>query len=120
MVAQHRGTLIKTTGDGILAIFDGPGRAIHCALALTAAAARMGLQLRAGLHTGEIEKRDRDVAGIAVHTAARIMAECIPGEVFVSRVVTDLVAGSGLRFSEKGSYQLKGLPGLWDLFTASG
>jgi class 3 adenylate cyclase len=120
LIAQHRGTLVKTTGDGILATFDGPGRAIRCALALTAAAARMGLQLRAGLHTSEIEKRVRDVAGIAVHTAARIVAKCLPGEVLVSRVVTDLVAGSGLRFSPKGSYELKGLPERYELFTASG
>jgi class 3 adenylate cyclase/pimeloyl-ACP methyl ester carboxylesterase len=120
MVAQHRGTLVKTTGDGILATFDGPGRAVRCALALTAAAARMRLQLRAGLHTGEIEKRGRDVAGIGVHTAARIVAKCLPGEVLVSRVVTDLVAGSGLSFSAKGSCELKGLPGRYELFTASG
>ena len=74
----------------------------------------MGLPLRAGLHTGEIELRGRDVGGIAVHAAARVMAHCAPGEVLVSRVVTDLVAGAGLNFAERGSHELKGLPGRWD------
>jgi class 3 adenylate cyclase len=75
--------------------------------------------LRAGLHTGEIEVRGRDVGGVAVHAAARVMAHCAPGEVLVSRVVTDLVAGAGLKFAERGSHELKGLPGRWDLFAAS-
>src|SRR5262249_57893914 len=100
LVGRHRGRLIKTTGDGILATFDGPGRAVRCALAFEAAAGQIGLPLRAGLHTGEIELRDRDVVGIAVHAAARVMAQCQPNEVWVSRVVTDLVAGAGLKFSE--------------------
>jgi class 3 adenylate cyclase/pimeloyl-ACP methyl ester carboxylesterase len=119
IVEKHRGNLIKTTGDGILATFDGPGRAVRCALAFGAAAKQIGLPLRAGLHTGEIELRDRDIGGIAVHAAARVMAQCQPHEVWVSRVVTDLVAGAGLKFSERGSYELKGLPGRWDLFAAS-
>ena len=119
MVERHRGKLIKTTGDGILATFDGPGRAVRCALAFEAAAKQIGLPLRAGLHTGEIELRDRDVGGIAVHAAARVMAQCQPNEVWVSRVVTDLVAGAGLKFSERGSHALRGLPGRWDLFAAS-
>jgi class 3 adenylate cyclase len=119
LVEKHRGSLIKTTGDGILATFDGPGRAVRCALALGAATRQIGLPLRAGLHTGEIELRGRDIGGIAVHAAARVMAECESGEVLVSRVVTDLVAGAGLKFSERGSYELKGLPGRWDLFAAS-
>jgi class 3 adenylate cyclase len=118
MVEKHRGNLIKTTGDGILATFDGPGRAVRCALAFKAAAQQIGLPLRAGLHTGEIELRDRDVGGVAVHAAARVMAQCEPNEVWVSRVVTDLVAGAGLKFSERGSHELKGLPGRWDLFAA--
>jgi class 3 adenylate cyclase len=118
MVEKHRGNLIKTTGDGILATFDGPGRAVRCALAFEAAARQIGLPLRAGLHTGEIEVRDRDVGGIAVHAAARVMAQCQPNEVWVSRVVTDLVAGAGLKFSERGSHELKGFPGRWDLFAA--
>lgn len=119
MVERHRGRLIKTTGDGILATFDGPGRAVRCALAFEAAAKQIGLPLRAGLHTGEIELRDRDIGGIAVHAAARVMAQCQPDEVWVSRVVTDLVVGAGLKFSERGSHELKGLPGSWDLFAAS-
>jgi len=116
IVAQYRGRLIKTTGDGILATFDAPGRGIRCALALSAAVEHMGLQLRAGLHTGEIETREDDVAGVGVHAAARVMAQCNAGEVLVSRVVTDLVAGAKLRFSERGTYELKGLPGSWQLF----
>ena len=105
--------------SGVLATFDGPGRAVRCALAFETAAQQIGLPLRAGLHTGEIELRGRDVGGIAVHAAARVMAHCAPSEVLVSRVATDLVAGAGLKFSERGSHELKGLPGRWDLFSAS-
>jgi class 3 adenylate cyclase/pimeloyl-ACP methyl ester carboxylesterase len=119
MVEKHRGTLIKSTGDGILATFDGPGRAVRCALALETASKQIGLPLRAGLHTGEIEIRGRDIGGIAVHAAARVMAQSNADEVLVSRVVTDLVAGAGLKFSDRGSHELKGLPGRWDLFAAS-
>jgi class 3 adenylate cyclase len=119
MIGKHRGTLIKSTGDGILATFDGPGRAVRCALALGSASKQIGLPLRAGLHTGEIEIRGRDIGGIAVHAAARVMAQSQPSEVLVSRVVTDLVAGAGLTFSERGTHELKGLPGRWDLFAAS-
>src|SRR3984893_2308975 len=119
IVEKHRGILVKSTGDGILATFDGPGRAVRCALALGTASKQIGLPLRAGLHTGEIEIRGRDIGGIAVHAAARVMAQSQPTEVLVSRVVTDLVAGAGLKFSERGSHELKGLPGRWDLFAAS-
>ena len=119
LVEKHRGALIKSTGDGILATFDGPGRAVRCALALGTASKQIGLLLRAGLHTGEIEIRGRDIGGIAVHAASRVMTRSQPGEVLVSRVVTDLVAGAGLVFSERGSHELKGLPGRWDLFAAS-
>jgi class 3 adenylate cyclase/pimeloyl-ACP methyl ester carboxylesterase len=119
LLERHRGTLIKSTGDGILATFDGPGRAVRCALAFGAAAKQIGLPLRAGLHTGEIEIRGRDIGGIAVHAASRVMTQSQPDEVLVSRVVTDLVAGAGLSFSERGSHELKGLPGRWDLFAAS-
>ncbi|MEH2552214.1 pimeloyl-ACP methyl ester carboxylesterase/class 3 adenylate cyclase [Bradyrhizobium sp. AZCC 2262] len=118
-IEKHRGTLVKSTGDGILATFDGPGRAVRCALALGTASKQIGLPLRAGLHTGEIEIRGRDIGGIAVHAAARVMAQSQPSEVLVSRVVTDLVAGAGLKFAERGSHKLKGLPGRWDLFAAS-
>jgi class 3 adenylate cyclase/pimeloyl-ACP methyl ester carboxylesterase len=119
IVEKHRGTLIKSTGDGILATFDGPGRAVRCALALGPASRQMGLPLRAGLHTGEIEIRGDDIGGVAVHAAARVMAQSQSDEVLVSRVVTDLVAGAGLKFAERGSHELKGLPGRWDLFAAS-
>ncbi|WP_027576478.1 adenylate/guanylate cyclase domain-containing protein [Bradyrhizobium sp. WSM1743] len=119
IVTQHRGNLVRTTGDGVLATFDGPGRAIRCALAFEAATARMGLPVRAGLHTGEVELRDGDIGGIAVHAAARVMAHAGAGEVLVSRVVTDLVAGAGLKFSERGAHEFKGLSGRWDLFAVS-
>jgi pimeloyl-ACP methyl ester carboxylesterase len=119
MIEKHRGILVKNTGDGILATFDGPGRAVRCALAFGTAAQQIGLPLRAGLHTGEIEIRGRDIGGIAVHAAARVMAQSQSSEVLVSRVVTDLVAGAGLKFAERGSHELKGLPGRWDLFAAS-
>jgi class 3 adenylate cyclase len=118
-IEKHRGTLVKSTGDGILATFDGPGRAVRCALAFGAASKQIGLPLRAGLHTGEIEIRGQDIGGIAVHAAARVMAQSQPSEVLVSRVVTDLVAGAGLKFAERGSHELKGLPGRWDLFAAT-
>lgn len=118
-VERHRGILVKTTGDGILATFDGPGRAVRCALALASASGQLGIPLRAGLHTGEIEMRGQDVGGIAVHAAARVMGQSQPSEVLVSRVVTDLVAGAGLKFADRGSHDLKGLPGRWDLFAAS-
>jgi class 3 adenylate cyclase len=119
VVERHRGNLVKTTGDGILATFDGPGRAVRCALAFAGAARDIGVPVRAGLHTGEIEMRGSDIGGIAVHAAARVMGQSQPGEVLVSRVVTDLVAGAGLRFSERGSHELKGIPGQWELFAAS-
>jgi class 3 adenylate cyclase len=119
VVSRHRGNLIKGTGDGILATFDGPGRAVRCALAFGSATRQIGLPVRAGLHTGEIEVRGKDIGGIAVHAAARVMSYCGSDEVLVSRVVTDLVAGAGLKFAERGSHELKGLPGRWDLFAAS-
>ncbi|UPJ76153.1 adenylate/guanylate cyclase domain-containing protein [Bradyrhizobium sp. 187] len=119
IVEKHRGILIKSTGDGILATFDGPARGVRCALALGAAAKQIGLPIRAGLHTGEIELRGRDIGGVAVHTASRVMTQSQPDEVLVSRVVTDLVAGAGLTFAGRGSHELKGLPGRWDLFAAS-
>ena len=118
VVEQYRGKMVKSTGDGILATFDGPGRGVRCALAFEAATQQIGLPLRAGLHTGEIEVRGNDVGGVAVHVAARVMGQSGANEVFVSRVVTDLVAGAGLKFVERGSFSLKGIPGSWDLFAA--
>ena len=117
VVADHRGRVVKQTGDGILATFEGPARAVRCATALLDAAANHGITLRAGLHTGEIELRASDVAGIAVHIAARIAALADPNEILVSRTVVDLTAGSGLRFEPRGDHQLKGVPGDWALFT---
>jgi len=119
VIGRHRGNLVKNTGDGVLATFDGPGRAVRCALAFGSAARQIGLPVRAGLHTGEIELRGSDIGGIAVHAAARVMGHCGSDEVLVSRVVTDLVAGAGLKFAERGSHELKGLPGRWDLYAAS-
>ncbi|MCK1480187.1 adenylate/guanylate cyclase domain-containing protein [Bradyrhizobium sp. 197] len=119
LISKHRGTLVKSTGDGILATFDGPGRAVRCALALSEETKSIGLPVRAGLHCGEVEVRGSDIGGIAVHAAARVMSQSGSSEVLVSRVVTDLVAGTDLKFSERGSYELKGLPGKWDLFSAS-
>jgi class 3 adenylate cyclase len=119
VVDRHRGQLVKSTGDGILATFDGPGRAVRCALAFGSAARQIGLPVRAGLHTGEIELRGKDIGGVAVHAAARVMSHCGSDEVLVSRVVTDLVAGAGLKFADRGSHELKGLPGRWELYAAS-
>jgi len=119
LIEQHRGRLIKTTGDGVLATFDGPGRAIRCALSMDPALARLNLSVRAGLHTGEVEDRGEDIGGIAVHAASRVMSEAGPGEVLVSRVVADLVAGSGISFEDRGEAKLKGMPGPWRLLAAS-
>ncbi|MFM9864362.1 MAG: alpha/beta fold hydrolase [Micropepsaceae bacterium] len=119
LVEQQRGRLIKTTGDGVLATFDGPGRAIRCALAMEPALARLQISVRAGLHTGEVEVRGDDIGGIAVHAAARVMSSAGAGEVLVSRVVADLVAGSGITFADRGETTLKGLPGAWRLLAAS-
>lgn len=115
VIDSRRGRLVKTVGDGIVATFDGPTRAIAAADALRAAAAASGLQLRAGLHTGEIEVGQHDIGGLGVHIAARIEATAEPGEVLVSRTVVDLVAGSGLRFANVGERHLKGLEQPWEL-----
>jgi class 3 adenylate cyclase len=112
----HGGKQIKFTGDGVLATFDGPGRAIHCACAIRDGARRLGVEIRAGLHTGEIERRGDDIGGIAVHTAERVEALAQPNEVLVSRTVVDLVAGSGLQFDDRGEHRLKGVPGTWAVF----
>ncbi|GAC1305479.1 MAG: adenylate/guanylate cyclase domain-containing protein [Acidimicrobiales bacterium] len=113
IVPQHRGRLIKSTGDGILATFDGPGRAVRCTQELIEAVRSLGIEVRAGIHTGEIELRGDDVGGIGVHIAARVSSLAGPGEVLVSRTVTDLVAGSGIEFEDRGEQQLKGVPGSW-------
>ena len=112
---RHRGRLIKSTGDGILATFDGPGRAIRAAQSILKEAHDLDLQLRAGLHTGEIELRGDDVGGVGVHLAARVAARADGDQLLVTRTVRDLVAGSGIEFADQGEYELKGVPGTWDL-----
>jgi class 3 adenylate cyclase len=114
-VARFRGRVVKTTGDGALATFDGPARAIRCAVALRDAVSAAGVELRAGIHTGEVEQRNGDIGGIAVHLAARVQALAAAREVLVSRTVADLVAGSGIAFSDRGEHELKGVPGRWRL-----
>lgn len=116
LVESHRGHVIKSTGDGLLATFDGPARAIQCSTAMRDALGGIGLETRIGVHTGEVERRGDDIAGIGVVIAARVEARAEAGEVLVSRTVTDLVAGSGLRFSDRGDYELKGVPGTWRLY----
>jgi class 3 adenylate cyclase len=116
IVTKYRGRLVKTTGDGILATFDGPARAVRCAVALGDAAHDQGITLRAGLHTGEIEIRTSDIAGIAVHVASRIAALAGPNEILASRTVVELTAGSDLDLRPVGEHELKGVPGTWPLF----
>jgi class 3 adenylate cyclase len=116
---RHRGHEVNTTGDGFLATFDGPGRAIGCARAIAEAVRSLGIEVRAGLHTGECEVMNGDVGGIAVHTGARVSAEARPGEVLVSSTVKDLVAGSGIEFEDRGTHELKGVPGEWRLYAVT-
>jgi len=113
---QFRGRIVRSTGDGVLATFDGPARAIGCALKLSRDVQRLGLNIRVGLHTGEVEMRGDELQGIAVHLAARVMARAGGSEVLVSRTVKDLVVGSGYEFDSRGVYSLKGVPGEWELF----
>jgi pimeloyl-ACP methyl ester carboxylesterase len=115
-LVRYRGREVDTAGDGFFASFDGPARGIRCACAILAEVGPLGLKVRAGLHTGECEVIDGKVAGIAVHTGARVASSAGPGEVFVSSTVKDLVAGSGIRFEERGVRELKGIPGAWQLF----
>jgi pimeloyl-ACP methyl ester carboxylesterase len=113
---HFRGKEIDTAGDGFFATFDGPARGIRCACAIRDSVSSLGLSLRAGLHTGECELMGEKVSGLAVHIGARVMEKSNPGEVFVSSTVKDLVAGSGLRFNDRGKHALKGIPGEWRLF----
>jgi class 3 adenylate cyclase len=117
---HHRGREINTTGDGFVASFEGPGRAIRCAQAITARTRTLGLDVRAGLHTGECEMRGKDLGGLAVHIAARVGAFAEANEILVSRTVKDLVIGSDINFVDRGERQLKGVPGKWELFAISG
>jgi class 3 adenylate cyclase len=120
LVERFGGRVVKTTGDGALATFDSPGRAIRCSSELGAMLRGEGINIRAGLHTGEVERRGDDVGGIAVHIGARVMDEAGSGEVLCSSTVRDLVAGSGIDFTERGSRELKGVPGEWRLFAVAG
>lgn len=115
-VERHGGRRVKTTGDGALAAFTGPAQGIRTALAIRDALSRIGVAMRAGLHTGEVEVRGGDLAGMAVHIAARVAARPQPGEVLVSSTVKDLVVGSGIEFEERGEHELKGVPGRWRLY----
>ncbi|HVD15460.1 MAG TPA: adenylate/guanylate cyclase domain-containing protein [Actinomycetota bacterium] len=116
LVDRFGGRLIKSTGDGVLAAFDRPGRAIRCATALRDRLRGIGVEIRAGLHTGEVQFRGDDVGGIAVHIAARVMATAGPGEVLVSRTVHDLVTGSDYVLEDRGAHPLRGMAGEWQLF----
>jgi class 3 adenylate cyclase len=115
---RWQGREVKTTGDGFLATFDGPARAIRCGRAITEVVEPLGIRVRAGLHTGECEVRGDDVAGMAVHIGARVGSLAGPGEVLVSSTVKDLVVGSGIDFEDRGEHELKGVPGAWKVFAA--
>jgi class 3 adenylate cyclase len=120
-IAVHRGRRVNSIGlgDGVLATFDGPARAIRCAQAILEGVTPLGLEARAGVHTGEVEMRGEDLSGMAVHIGARVSALAGPGEVLVSGSVPQLVAGSGLVFEDRGEQQLKGVPGRWRIFAAT-
>jgi class 3 adenylate cyclase len=115
-VERFRGRSVKHTGDGVLATFDGPARAVQCAQTIQSATRAIGLDVRAGLHVGECEVRASDVSGMAVHIAARVAELADPGEILVSSTIKDLVTGSGLEFADRGYHELKGVPDKWRLF----
>ncbi|MDQ3936578.1 MAG: adenylate/guanylate cyclase domain-containing protein [Actinomycetota bacterium] len=119
-LARHQGREVKTIGDGFLATFDGPARGVRCAAEIAGEVRRLGIEIRAGLHTGECELVGDDVAGMAVNIGARVSALAGPGEVLVSGTVKDLVVGSGLEFADRGEHELKGVPGSWRLYEAAG
>jgi pimeloyl-ACP methyl ester carboxylesterase len=119
-LGRFRGREIDTAGDGFFAAFDGPARAVRCARAVVDAVAELGLEVRAGVHTGECEVAGEALRGIAVHVGARVAARAAPGEVMVSNTVKDLVAGSGLAFDDRGEAELKGVPGTWRLYALAG
>jgi class 3 adenylate cyclase len=117
---RFRGQAVKSTGDGVLATFDGPGRAIRCACAIRDSVRALGVDVRAGLHTGEIEVTGADIAGVAVHIGFRVSALAGACEVLVSSTVRDLVAGSGIQFEDRGDHHLKGVPGTWRMYAVTG
>jgi class 3 adenylate cyclase len=118
-VKRWQGQLVKVTGDGILARFDAPTRALRCAFGLQASLARLGIDIRVAIHTGEVEVRGDDIGGIGVHIASRTLAKAGPGDVVVTRTVRDLATGTDLDFRSLGSLALRGVPGQWELFAAS-
>jgi class 3 adenylate cyclase len=120
MLGRYRGREVDTAGDGFFATFDGPARAIRCANAIVEGVRTLGLEIRAGLHTGEVEIVGDSVRGLAVHIGARVGASAGPGEVVVSQTVKDLVAGSGLAFEDAGEHELKGVPDRWHLYRVIG
>jgi class 3 adenylate cyclase len=115
-IARHEGVEIDTAGDGFFARFDSPGRALECARAVREGVKRQGVEVRAGIHTGECETKGREVTGMAVHLAARIQAAAAAGEILVSGTVKDLAVGSAFRFEDRGEHTLKGVPGEWRLY----
>jgi class 3 adenylate cyclase len=119
-LSRHRGHEVKTTGDGFLATFDATGRALRCAADILAGAKKLGLELRAGVHTGEVEVRGDDIAGLAVSIAKRVCDMAGPGELLVSHIAAGVVAGSGIEFADRGEHELKGVPGTWRLFSVEG
>ena len=118
-LARFRCREVNTPGDGFLAMFDGPQRAIRCAISIRDAVRALGIEVRAGLHTGECEVRGDDIGGIAVHIGARVSALAGPNDVLVSSTLRDLVIGSGLEFDDRGTHELKGVPGEWRLFAVA-
>jgi class 3 adenylate cyclase len=119
-LARFRGREIKAAGDGFVATFDGPARALRCACAIRDAVRALGLDVRIGVHTGEVEMRGEDISGIGVHIGARVGAQAQAGEVLLTRTVADLVAGSGIEFADRGSTELRGVPGEWQLVAVAG
>jgi len=119
-LSRFQGRLVKTTGDGLIATFDGPARAIRAALAIRDAVRGLGIEIRAGLHTGEIEMVGTDIGGLGVHIAARVMSLATPGSVMVSRTVKDLAGGSGFMFEDAGIHELKGIPDSWQVYLVDG
>jgi class 3 adenylate cyclase len=119
-LGRHRGHEVKTTGDGFLATFEASGRAIRCAAEIVATARDIGLDLRAGIHTGDVEVRGEDIAGLAVTIAKRVCDSARPGEVLVTRTVTDHVVGVDIVFDDRGERELKGVPSVWKLYAVTG
>ena len=119
LIEEFGGVFVKSTGDGLLATFDGPGRAVRCAKAMNGAVGELGVKIRAGLHIGEVQHRGEDIAGMAVHVAARVLGKADPETVIITGPLNDLIAGSGLKTRPAGEHELKGLPGIWPLFSVA-